>query len=187
MEAAEELSSRENSPARNPPIVPKIQVKSQNPITKKATPSPSPREAFSDQKGSSPPLTTRSPKPAERLRGGGGPAKSPRSQGETPAKSPRSQGETPSKSPRSRPQTPMRSPKTPSFVPPDMITPVFPASPEEMIGAQTSMETGLTYPYNIWGPITKYGYLDDVAPTWAQKHHFLGKHVRRPPSQLYHI
>lgn len=53
-----------------------------------------------------------------------------------------------------------------------------------MIGAQTSVTTGLTYPYNAWGPVTKYGYLDNIPPTWAQKHHFEGKHDKLAKKRL---
>lgn len=73
--------------------------------------------------------------------------------------------------------TPVRSPRTPSFVPPGVITPVPPHTPKDMMGAQTSMDTGITYPRNVWGPITKFGYLDDIEPRWSQKKHFEGKHV----------
>lgn len=72
----------------------------------------------------------------------------------------------------------MRSPKTPSFVPADVITPVFPTTAADMAGALTSMATGLTYPYNMWGPVSKYGYLDEVEPMWAQKRHYKGEHVQ---------
>lgn len=73
--------------------------------------------------------------------------------------------------------TPVRSPRTPLLVPPGVITPVPPRTPKDMMGAQTSMDTGITYPVNVWGPITKFGYLDDIEPRWSQKKHFEGKHV----------
>ena len=79
--------------------------------------------------------------------------------------------------------TPVRSPRTPSFVPPGVITPVPPHTPKDMMGAQTSMDTGITYPRNVWGPITKFGYLDDIEPRWSQKKHFEGKHV----SSILHL
>jgi len=63
-------------------------------------------------------------------------------------------------------------------VPADVIMPVSPHSPLAMIGAQRSMHTGITYPVNVWGPISKYGYLDEVPPTWVQRQHFGGKHVQ---------
>jgi hypothetical protein len=66
----------------------------------------------------------------------------------------------------------------PPQVPADVIMPVSPHSPLAMIGAQRSMHTGITYPVNVWGPISKYGYLDEVPPTWVQKQHFGGKHVQ---------
>lgn len=94
-----------------------------------------------------------------------------KSQSPMSPKSPKSPKQTASSS------TPMRSPRTPSFVPPGVITPVPPRTPKDMMGAQTSMDTGITYPVNVWGPITKYGYLDDIEPRWSQKKHFEGKHV----------
>lgn len=79
--------------------------------------------------------------------------------------------------PNASPSTPVRSPKTPSFVPAGVVTPVPPHTPKDMMGAQTSMDTGITYPVNVWGPITKFGYLADIEPRWSQKKHFEGKHV----------
>lgn len=207
------------------PPLPKIQVKSQNPISKPPAEQSRPHsppgggDSLSQDRrhtgGGPPKLQNRSPKPTERprrdgpsrapsqadtpksphqfrgpafsaagkakspdrLRGGGGPSLVP----DATPKSPNSPAGARPRTPKS-PKSPVRSPKTPSFVPPDVITPVFPASKDDMIGAQTSVTTGLTYPYNAWGPVTKYGYLDNIPPTWAQKHHFEGKHVS--PQQL---
>ncbi|KAG0614514.1 hypothetical protein M758_6G183100 [Ceratodon purpureus] len=129
-------------------------------------------------KAAQPPAATRSPSSPERLRGGSPDVKAKDYLAANPHKFLK-QPPTPR-----RPKSPVRSPKTPSFVPPDVITPVFPAEPADMAGAMTSMDTGLTYPWNMWGPITKYGYLDDVAPTWAQKHHFQGKHDKLSKKRL---
>ncbi|KAH8974460.1 hypothetical protein BDL97_01G103800 [Sphagnum fallax] len=69
-------------------------------------------------------------------------------------------------------------------VPADVIMPVSPHSPLAMIGAQRSMHTGITYPVNVWGPISKYGYLDEVPPTWVQRQHFGGKHDKLAKQRL---
>jgi len=154
-----------NSSTRTP--LPKIQVKSQNPISKKpivleASHGPLPSGKNSDQK-------SLSPKPIERLQGGGTPVKSHRNT--KSLKSPKSplQAQTPKSA-----KMPMSSPKTSSFVGPNVTTPT---SPKDIVDKDINMETSPTYPYNLWGPITKYGYLDNVPPTWAQRHHFQGKPV----------
>lgn len=194
------FNSRDKSPASAQPPQ-KIQVKSQNPITDpldsrsfrapkpalignyaSGAPSSAPTGYYSSPKdiplnvGASPtaapsPSAARSTSSSERIRGGSPDVKARAKRAASPKY-------TPTSSPRPQtPKSPLRSLKTPSFVAPDVITPVFPTSPEDMAGALTSMETGLTYPWNIWGPVTKYGYLDDVEPTWSQKYHFQGKPV----------
>jgi hypothetical protein len=181
--------------ARRPP---RIQVKSQNPISNpdpsnprtSRAPSPAMMGNYSTSRAPSPMgnyAASRAPSPAAM---GNHSMPPPSSSAIGNYASPAQMGNhTTSRAPSpmgnhatARAPSPMRSPKTPSFVPPDVITPVFPASPEDMVGALTSMDTGLTYPYNIWGPVTKYGYLDDVAPTWAHKHHFGGIHVSNKPA-----
>ena len=200
----EGCDSRENSPAATrPPRPPRIQVKSQNPISNpnplgprtSRAPSPSPRgncrsspasmrQAKDDvarSVGASPKALSASARVPDRLPGGGPVKTTWQSSGGSP-RSPQPKSPERPQTPKSSmklPKSPVQSPRTPSFVPKDVIMPVFPASPEDMKGALTSMETGLTHPYNVWGPVTKYGYLENVTPTWVQKHHFGGKHVRR--------
>ena len=79
------------------------------------------------------------------------------------------------KSPASTPRSPKQgSGGSPKFGP---RTPVSPRSKEDMVGALKESSTGIMYPYNMWGPIGKWGYLEDVNPTWAHKKHYGGKHV----------
>ncbi|CAK9213158.1 unnamed protein product [Sphagnum troendelagicum] len=53
--------------------------------------------------------------------------------------------------------------------------PVSPRTPSDMIGAQEERDTGLLNPYNLWGPVSKYGYLETVPLHPTQKQHFGGK------------
>jgi hypothetical protein len=57
--------------------------------------------------------------------------------------------------------------------------PVSPRTPSDMIGAQEERDTGLLNPYNLWGPVSKYGYLETVPLHPTQKQHFGGKLVSR--------
>ncbi len=57
--------------------------------------------------------------------------------------------------------------------------PVSPRTPSDMIGAQEERDTGLLNPYNMWGPVSKYGYLETVPLHPTQKQHFGGKLVSR--------
>ena len=94
-----------------------------------------------------------------------------------------------SKSPASSPSSPKQgSGGSPKFGP---RTPVSPRSKDDMVGALKETSTGIVYPYNMWGPIGKWGYLEDVNPTWAHKKHYGGKHVSSSTSnflrQLIHV
>jgi hypothetical protein len=57
--------------------------------------------------------------------------------------------------------------------------PVSPRTPSDMIGAQEERDTGLLNPYNLWGPVSKYGYLETVPLHPTQKQHFGGKLVSK--------
>ncbi|KAG0590634.1 hypothetical protein KC19_1G115200 [Ceratodon purpureus] len=55
--------------------------------------------------------------------------------------------------------------------------PVTARTPKDMVGAHTERSTGITYPYNMWGPCNpgKYGQ-EFPAANLAQKYHYEGKH-----------
>lgn len=59
--------------------------------------------------------------------------------------------------------------------------PVTARAPKDMIGAHTERSTGITYPYNMWGPCnpTRFGRVGEMPPNRGHKHNYQGKHVSR--------
>ena len=58
-------------------------------------------------------------------------------------------------------------------------TPVTARLGKDMIGAHTERSTGITCPYNLWGPCnpTRFGTLGEMPPERSHRHNYQGKHV----------
>jgi hypothetical protein len=55
--------------------------------------------------------------------------------------------------------------------------PVTARTPKDMVGAHTERSTGITYPYNMWGPCNPGKHGQEFPPDRDQKYHYEGKHV----------
>lgn len=62
--------------------------------------------------------------------------------------------------------------------------PVTARAPKDMVGAHMERSTGITYPYNMWGPCNPGKHGQEFPAIRSQKNHYEGEHVSlaRSPS-----